>query len=158
VDNTNVSRRERQPIISLAHAHGARVIGYFFDVSTRVAVARNAQRSGRDKVPNVAIFSAAKRLEPPGAAEGFDRVFCVRPGPEETFVISDLDTEDSMAVTAHAEAVKRITRDELKSRLDEKRPMALVEALGPGRVGPTRGARPQEGDDRDTRRHEGLSG
>lgn len=36
-----------------------------------------------------------------------------------------------MAVTEHAEAVKRITRDELKSRLDEKRPMALVEALGP---------------------------
>src|SRR5215471_8227245 len=70
VDNTNVSRRERHGVIAVALAHGARVIGYVFDVTTREAVARNADRTGRAKVPNVAIFAAAKRFEGPTFDEG----------------------------------------------------------------------------------------
>jgi predicted kinase len=58
VDNTNPSREDREPLIAIARAHHARVIGYFFDVSTHEAVARNAGRAGRNKVPNVAIFAA----------------------------------------------------------------------------------------------------
>src|SRR5574340_1215586 len=53
VDNVNASRAERAPLIAVAREHAARVVGYFFDVSTREAVARNAQRTGRGKVPNV---------------------------------------------------------------------------------------------------------
>ena len=78
VDSTNPRRADRAPIIALAHARGARVIGYFFDVSTRAAVARNATRTGKDRVPNVAIFTVAKRLEPPTGDEGFDQLFRVR--------------------------------------------------------------------------------
>ena len=62
VDNTNPTIADRAPLIRIARTRGARVICYFFDVSTRVAVARNASRTGRGKVPNVAIFTAAKRL------------------------------------------------------------------------------------------------
>src|SRR5437016_13727787 len=47
VDNTNPSIAERGVIIRTARECGARVIGYFFDVSTRAAVARNANRTGR---------------------------------------------------------------------------------------------------------------
>ena len=71
VDNTNPTAAERVQIITAAKARGARVIGYFFNVSTRAAVARNANRTGRSKVPNVAIFTTAKRLQPPKLAEGF---------------------------------------------------------------------------------------
>jgi predicted kinase len=77
VDNVNATRGERAPLISIARARGARVVGYYFEVPTRVAVARNAARTGRAKVPNVAIFTAAKRLEPPSLAEGFDQLFRV---------------------------------------------------------------------------------
>jgi predicted kinase len=77
VDNTNPTREGRAPLIALARAQNARVIGYFFDVSTRAAVARNANRAGREKVPNVAIFTVAKRLEAPTLAEGFDELFRV---------------------------------------------------------------------------------
>jgi predicted kinase len=77
VDNTNPAAADRASVIAIARAHGARVIGYFFDVTTREAVARNAERSGRQKVPNVAIFAAAGRLEPPTPDEGFDELFRV---------------------------------------------------------------------------------
>lgn len=77
VDNTNPAAADRRALIELARAHGARVVGYFLDVTTRQAVARNSVRTGRAKVPNVAIFTVAKRLEPPTLAEGFDQLFCV---------------------------------------------------------------------------------
>ena len=77
VDNTNPRRADRAPIISTARARGARMVGYFFDVTTRAAVARNAVRTGKDKVPNVAIFTVAKRLERPTFDEGFDELYRV---------------------------------------------------------------------------------
>ncbi len=89
VDNTNPSAADRAPLIQLARSHGARVIGYFFDVSTRAAVARNASRTGRGKVPNVAIFTAAKRLDRPTIAEGFDQLFEVRIEPDRSLRITE---------------------------------------------------------------------
>jgi predicted kinase len=77
VDNTNVTPAERGAIIAIARAFGARVIGYYFDVSTREAVARNERREGRAKVPKVAIFTSAKRLVPPAIEEGFDELHTV---------------------------------------------------------------------------------
>jgi predicted kinase len=77
IDNTNPGVADRAAIIAIARAHDARVVGYFFAVTTREAVARNAGRSGRQRVPNVAIFTVAKRLEPPTPAEGFDELFRV---------------------------------------------------------------------------------
>jgi predicted kinase len=78
VDNTNVTPGERAAIISIARELGARVVGYYLDVTTREAVARNEGREGRAKVPKVAIFTCAKRLVPPALAEGFDELHVVR--------------------------------------------------------------------------------
>jgi predicted kinase len=89
VDATNPRRVDRAPIIALARARGARVIAYFFDVATRAAVARNAVRTGKDRVPNVAIFTVAKRLEPPVGDEGFDQVFRVRIAEDRTLMVED---------------------------------------------------------------------
>jgi len=90
VDNTNKTRSERAAIIAAAHAHGAAVVGYFFDVTTREAVARNAGRTGREKVPNVAIFTVAKQLEPPVIAEGFTQLFRLQLQPDRRFAIVEL--------------------------------------------------------------------
>jgi predicted kinase len=90
VDNTNPARLDRARLISLAREQGAQVVGYFFDVSTREAVARNAERTGAAKVPTVAIFTTAKRLEAPVPAEGFDQLFSVRPGRDGSFSVREL--------------------------------------------------------------------
>src|SRR5213593_114087 len=75
VDNTNATAADRAAIIAAARAGGALPIGYFIDVTPRVAIARNAERSGRGRVPNVAIFTVAKRLQRPSLIEGFDQLF-----------------------------------------------------------------------------------
>ena len=90
VDNTNPSAADRAALMELARARNARVIGYFFDVSTRAAVARNAARSGREKVPNVAIFTVAKRLQPPTIAEGYDELVRVEIGEDRALKVSPL--------------------------------------------------------------------
>lgn len=77
VDNTNPSRIARASLIALARAHGAEVIGYFFPADAKDAVRRNRQREGRERVPDVAIFTTRKRLQPPGYDEGFDRLYTV---------------------------------------------------------------------------------
>lgn len=90
IDNTNPTARERASIIAVARTYGARVVGYYFEVTTRAAVARNAGRSGRGKVPNVAIFTVAKRFEPPAFEEGFDQLFRVRITPERTLTVAEI--------------------------------------------------------------------
>jgi predicted kinase len=89
VDNTNATVAERAPIIGAARTRGAQVIGYFIDVATRVAIARNAERSGRAKVPNVAIFTVAKRLQRPTLEEGLDQLFCVEIAEDRTFHVTE---------------------------------------------------------------------
>ena len=78
VDNTNVTPADRAAIITIAREYGARVVGYYLEVPTREAVARNEKREGRAKVPKVAIFTSAKRLVPPVTGEGFDELHTIR--------------------------------------------------------------------------------
>jgi len=88
LDNVNATRGDRNEVIAAAHVARFRVIGYLFQVSTRVAVARNRERSGKAQIPLVGIFGAYKRLEPPSHAEGFDELFVVTIGPDRNFVIN----------------------------------------------------------------------
>jgi len=74
IDNTNPSRAIRAPLIALGRRHGARIIAYYFECSVRTALMRNRQREGRGRVPDVAIFVAQKKLQPPALDEGFDEV------------------------------------------------------------------------------------
>ena len=77
VDNTNPDVATRTALIAAARRHGADVIGYVFPTEVRDALRRNRERSGRDRVPDVAIFTTRKRLELPSYAEGFDQLFVV---------------------------------------------------------------------------------
>jgi predicted kinase len=78
VDNTNPTRAERAEIIRLAQARSVPVIAYYFDTSAGDALRRNRMRQGRERVPEVAIFTVRKRLEPPLKSEGFEAVHLVR--------------------------------------------------------------------------------
>lgn len=77
VDNTNPRVVDRASIITIARRFGADVAGYFFPTEAAVALRRNRGRQGRDRVPDIAIFVAKKRLDPPTYAEGFDELFTV---------------------------------------------------------------------------------
>jgi predicted kinase len=88
VDNTNPSAAVRAPVIAVARKHGAEVVGYFFDTTAADALRRNRARQGRERIPDVAIFTTRKRLELPTAAEGFDRLYRVRlVEPEQRFEV-----------------------------------------------------------------------
>ena len=78
VDNTNPTPEARAPLIALAREYGAQAVGYYFMPDVKGSLARNAQRQGRARVPDVAIFTTRKRLVPPSFAEGFDALYTVR--------------------------------------------------------------------------------
>lgn len=78
VDNTNPTPEVREPLIRLAHAYGAEVIGYYFESETRSSIERNQTRSGKARVPDVAIYVTSKKLVRPTYAEGFDKLYDVR--------------------------------------------------------------------------------
>src|SRR5437867_6536341 len=77
VDNTNPSRDVRAPLIALGRRHGARIVGYFFEVDVKTALMRNRQREGKGRVPDVAMFVTRKKLVPPSYDEGFDEIHVI---------------------------------------------------------------------------------
>jgi predicted kinase len=81
VDNTNARRSDRVELVQLARALGASVVVYHFTAPLADCLARNRQRQGRARVPDVALHATRKRLEPPAADEGFDARFTVALGP-----------------------------------------------------------------------------
>jgi len=78
IDNINITKEDRGRYIAAAKTNNYQIHGYFFVSTVKDAVIRNRLRDGTKKVPDVAIFSAAKRLEMPVIDEGFDQLFSVR--------------------------------------------------------------------------------
>lgn len=93
VDNTNPTIEERAALITLGHAYGAHVAGYFFPPDVAASRARNAQREGKARVPVVAIYATAKKLTPPSYAEGFDALSTVATLPDGVFAAAPLPRE-----------------------------------------------------------------
>jgi predicted kinase len=89
VDNTNPRLVDRQPMIALGRRFGARVIGYWFPPDVGECLKRNEARSEK-RVPKMAIFIAAKRMQQPSLAEGFDELYEVRLAPGGGFEVRSL--------------------------------------------------------------------
>jgi predicted kinase len=79
VDNVHATRELRARWIAVARELGVRVIAYHLDVPKAICLARNRQRTGKARVPDVAIHVAAARLVPPTVEEGFAEVRTVTP-------------------------------------------------------------------------------
>ena len=77
VDNVNASIADRAALIAAARRHGASVSGYHLRTAKPDCVQRNNGRTGRERVPPVAIHAAAKRFQEPTLGEGFDRLYTV---------------------------------------------------------------------------------
>lgn len=80
IDNTNPTKAERSRYIEAVRAARLRysIRGYYFESKIEDCLRRNSSRRETERVPDVGILSAAKKLEVPSLDEGFDRLFYVR--------------------------------------------------------------------------------
>ena len=77
VDNTSPAVTDRAEVIAIARESNARVIGCYFAATSREAIGRNRGRTGKARVPDVAIFTTAKWMVIPTLDEGFDELWRV---------------------------------------------------------------------------------
>jgi hypothetical protein len=90
VDNTNPTAADRAELVELGRAAGTTVVCYFFPPDVEASLRRNAGREGKARVPDHAVRITAARLEPPTPAEGFDRLYAVRPVEGGGFEVSEV--------------------------------------------------------------------
>jgi predicted kinase len=81
VDNTNPTVADRRRYVEPARAAGFRVVAYLVDASPSEALAGNAGRAGRARVPDRGVLGTAKRLIRPAPEEGFDELWHAVPAP-----------------------------------------------------------------------------
>ena len=62
VDNTNPTLADRAALIALGTQYGAQISGYYFEIAVKQSLERNKQRSGKERVPDIAIFATVKRF------------------------------------------------------------------------------------------------
>jgi len=95
VDNTNVTLESRAEVIHVGRLYNATVISYYFEPQVSQCLERNRQRTGKARVPDVAIFATLKKLVRPSYQEGFDRLFYVRIADDGAFEVSDWIEEET---------------------------------------------------------------
>lgn len=93
VDNTNPTAAIRRELIELGHAHGVRIVGYYFASTLGRSLARNRVRGGKHQVPDRAIVSTFKDLERPSLEEGFHELWLVKALFDEQFLVSPWESE-----------------------------------------------------------------
>jgi predicted kinase len=92
VDATNPTPADRGRYVEPARAAGFRVIGYLVEVADAQALARNAARSGRQRVPTAAVVGTGRRLLRPAPEEGFDELWHATGAPDGGWRIEPLVT------------------------------------------------------------------
>ena len=90
IDNTSPTRADRAPLIALARAYGARVVGYAFEIDVSRSLEWNAARLGCARVPDVAIHVSHARFEAPRPEEGFDALYQVCPAGDGRFDVTPI--------------------------------------------------------------------
>ena len=90
VDNTNLSVEERARYIELARSGGFRVVGYYFRLQPKEALARNNQRTGKARIPEKRILGTYKRLCVPTTEEGFDELYHVCIDAAGCFIVEEV--------------------------------------------------------------------
>jgi len=89
IDNTNPTRADRARYIPLLKDTGYRVIGYFFESKIKDCIRRNEERSGKARVPNIAIAATSNKLEMPSYSEGFDELYFIERSGETVMTKKD---------------------------------------------------------------------
>ena len=90
VDNTNPTPADRRRYVEPARAAGFRVIGYLVEVDPSLALARNAERTGRARVPVAGVVGTGRRLLRPTPEEGFDELWHATARPDAGWRVEPL--------------------------------------------------------------------
>ena len=101
VDNVNATVADRAALIEVGRRYGAVVAGYLLATTVGDCIGRNRTRIGRDRVPDVAIFAASKRFEPPTLEEGFGVLHTVR-AEDDRFEVSSVDAPETIFLLSPA--------------------------------------------------------
>ena len=94
IDNTNITREQRQGYIDLAKKAGFKVVGYHFQSEIKDILRRNQQRTGKAVVRKGGIFGMRKRLQAPAKEEGYDDLFSVTIQPDNAFLVEKLPSRN----------------------------------------------------------------
>lgn len=122
VDNTNPTVEDRAALIALGKQYGAEIIGYYFEPDLRGSLARNREREGRERVPVVGLYVAAKKLTRPTFNEGFARLYTIRIAEGGKFAVQPFSEEDreGMKSPVEEDSVKKTeSRDDRSYHEDE---------------------------------------
>jgi len=93
LDNTNLTREEREKYIAKAKTYSFKIIGYYFQTNLEKAIEQNNRRGGKAKIPEKGLLNAFKRLQIPQFDEGFDELFYVSIDSENQFVVENWKDE-----------------------------------------------------------------
>lgn len=93
IDNTNPTWHDRAELVTLGRSFGAKIVGYYFQSRLADCLERNRLRTGKERVPDVALYVTSKKLELPSLAEGFDELYFVRLQGEADFEVVDWNKE-----------------------------------------------------------------
>lgn len=77
IDNTNPAKNDRKKYIEAGKANRYKIVGYFMQSRLQECIERNNTRTGKEKIPSVAIACTSNKLEMPSYAEGFDELYFV---------------------------------------------------------------------------------
>lgn len=88
VDNTNLTREARARYTAAVRERTP-LVAVWIDTPLELALARNAQREGKARIPDHVLVHSVRQLEPPSASEGFVRVWRVRPDVERWELVEE---------------------------------------------------------------------
>ena len=92
IDNTNPTIDDRKRYIGKLREHRFKISGYYFQSNIEQCLARNKQRTGKEKIPEVGIKATYRKLQLPTYTEGFDRLYYVKIQSGK-FIIEDWQNE-----------------------------------------------------------------
>ena len=87
IDNTNMTRADRERYIQRAKDAEFEIISYYFETDLHSTLQRNAQREGKANIPEKGVRATLQRLEIPQQSEGFDELFKVNLVENDGFAI-----------------------------------------------------------------------
>jgi predicted kinase len=93
VDNTNPTIEDRKRYIDMVKDAEYEIIGYYFESKVQAAVARNDQRTAKQRIPVKGVLSTYHKLQMPSYKEGFDRLYYVRVVEGGTFNVEEWKDE-----------------------------------------------------------------
>jgi predicted kinase len=89
IDNTNPTIADRKRYIMQCKLKGFKIIGYYFQSSINEAIERNSRRTGKEFVNELGIKNTFSKLEVPNFDEGFNKLYYVKIGENNSFIVEE---------------------------------------------------------------------